>query len=147
MAWLALLPLVGAAEWTPSPAFGPAARALSARDGVFDCAAVEALSADPVGLLRELVDHAVRPPWVAMRAADCLVTRHAEAAAADLDAWVVDPERLGLGLLVVSRLDTLPEARALALAERAIASGPDAAAVRRRIEASAHASVRALVTP
>jgi hypothetical protein len=151
MFWLSLT-LVAAAEdsaaaWTPSAAFAPAAHALSARDGNFDCSTIEAMTPDPVGLLRELVDHAVRPPWIAMRAADCLVTRHAEAAAADLDAWVADPERLGLGLLVMSRLDRLPEERATFLAARALEQGPDPVAVRRRLDGSAHPAVRALVTP
>ncbi len=146
--WVFVVSLAfGQESWVPSPAFVDAARALSARDGAFDCAAVEALATDSVALLRELVDHAQNPPWVAMRAADCLVTGHAVEAAADLDAWVVDPERRGLGILVLGRLDVLPEPMAISLAQRAMTAGPNPTSAKRRIERATSAAVRAVVAP
>jgi hypothetical protein len=121
---------------------GAVIRTLSSRDPVA-CAAVDAT----VETWREVVRTAEGPPWVPMRAAQCLVERHAVAAQDDLAAWVIDPESLGLGLLVLGQLDRLPADLALRLAHLALAEGPAPERASPRIAASDHAAVRALVTP
>jgi hypothetical protein len=121
---------------------GAVIRTLSSRDPVA-CAAVDAT----VETWREVVRTAEGPPWVPMRAAQCLIERHAEAAQADLSAWVIDPEARGLGLLVLGQLDRLPAGLALDLARRALDQGPDPERARKRIATCVHAEVRALVTP
>lgn len=100
-------------------------RALSVRHPTPDCAAVEALTPTPVPTLLQMVDEAQQPPWVPMRAAECLVVRHPEEIRDRLDRWVVEPELRGLGLLVINRLDDLPLDLAKELAARAIAEGPE----------------------
>jgi hypothetical protein len=115
---------------------------LSSRDPVA-CSTLEA----PIEVWREVVWSTQGPPWVPMRAAQCLIERHAEAAQADLSAWVIDPEARGLGLLVLGQLDRLPAGLALDLARRALDQGPDPERARKRIATCVHAEVRALVTP
>ncbi len=139
--WFALMTFAQAADWTPSPAFEAGARALAARHDS-SCEAVEALTTDPVALLRELVDHAAAPPWVPMRAADCLASRHAEAAKVDILAWIADPERKGLAWVALDRLDVMPEPIAIELAAAAaVAPEPDRSL--RRIAKSERTAVRA----
>lgn len=108
-------------------------RALSVRHAAPSCAEVEALTPTPIPTLLRMVDEAHQPPWVGMRAADCLVLRHHESIGDRLDQWVVDPELRGLGLLVINRLDALPLALAQSLASRALAQGPDPEQTRERL--------------
>lgn len=142
-----------AASTTPtdSPAATPAddartrmIRALSTRDAGPTCADLEAMSASPVADLTAIVETVSMPPMVPMRAADCLVSRHAAEAEATLAKWVVDPNTKGLAMLVTDRVGAIPEDVAVRLATGALA-GPHAAAVKGAIEAAPQPAVRALV--
>lgn len=139
--------LMGAAqadEWTPTPSQEAMYRALSIRDPAPDCAAVEALSADPLADLLVMVDQVEQPPWVGMRAATCVTTRHAEAGKATIGGWVVDPDKRGLAILVFNQLDAMPATVALPLATAALA-GPLKADAEKRLQKAASAELRALV--
>jgi hypothetical protein len=127
-------------------AFDAVVHALSIKDPPPACEQVEALAPDPVPLLLRVVNEVERPPWVAMRAADCLVTRHAPSIESEMTSWMGDRERKGLGLLALGHLDDMEPALATRIASAAMA-GPyrDAASV--RIARSRQDSIRALATP
>src|SRR5262245_44072640 len=100
-------PPVAAAPRPDAPA-DPAAkdamlRALSSRDAV-SCADVEAMTASPVPVLVELVEVEM-PPTVGMRAAGCLVDRHAAEVADRLETWLTTDGNKGLALLVAQKID------------------------------------------
>lgn len=151
-----LLPLAvhAAAPAHPPAADSPAAvpsasqqalvRALSPRESPAACSALGALSSDLAGDLVWVADHVTAPPWVGMRAAECLLQDHAGTAGPYLRAWLTEPEARGLAWLVLDRLDTLPQPLALELARVAIAEGPDAGGARKRIARSDSAEIRAI---
>lgn len=119
-------------------------RALSMRDPV-SCARIEALTPAPVDTLLSVVDTVKMPPWAPMRAADCLLERHAIDVEERLDRWVTDPALTGLGRLVLARIDRLPLEVAVPIARRALAEGSDPALARERVLAAARPEVKALV--
>lgn len=110
-------------------------RALSARHPAPSCADVEAMTPTPVPTLLRMVDEAQQPPWVPMRAAECLAIGHHADIRDRLEQWVVDPELRGLGLLVLNRLDDLPLDLARDLATRAVQEGPEPEKTRERLRA------------
>lgn len=139
-------PASASEEWTPSAEEEAVYKALSARDGAPDCAAVEALAKDPVATLTSVAEHAIMPPWVGIRATHCLATRHAETAQATLSAWVAHPDKRGLALVITDGLGQMPEAAAVAIARSGLA-GPHAADLRERLErANVTPAVRAVLT-
>jgi len=144
LALLVFIQQAPAEDWTPSAEQAAVYQALSVRDAP-DCAAVEALATDPLDALRTVVEHAAMPPWAPMRAAHCMLTRHPDQARDDLLSWVGQAKTRGLGLLVLSELDTLAEPLALEIAGAALA-GPLADDARPRLADSAVPSVKALAT-
>ena len=137
-----------AAEHVPSADELAVHKALSARHFDGDCARIEALAKAPVQTLQNIVEHASAPPWAPMRAALCLTLNHAAEIQPDLERWVSDPELVGLGIQTLNKLDSLPEPIALAVAQKALAEGPERLEARTRLERSALAPVQTLlVTP
>jgi hypothetical protein len=136
-------PTATAQDWTPTAEQTAVYKALGARDPV-PCAEVEALASDPLDALRTVVEHASMPPWAPMRAAHCIATRHAEAARADLLAWVSDEQTRGLALQLLGELDEVDPAVAVDVARAALA-GPIADDARARLADSDLAELRALV--
>lgn len=136
---------------TPSPAppatpvggTAPLLIALSSRDDV-SCADVEALVTDPVPALVEVVTTVKMPPSAPMRAAGCLVERHAHEVPEVLEGWMKGDDTKGLALLVSGRLDGLDPELAVRLA-RAGMSGPWATDLQPAIEKSTVPEVRAVV--
>jgi len=131
----------------PPPSDGPAeidgmVRALSARDRGPTCVELEAMSEAPVEALLHIVEHVPLPPQAPMRAATCLVDRHADAIKDELLAWVKQEETKGLGKLVLQRLDTLPEPIAVDVARVAV-TGPLADDAVEAARASTREAVRA----
>ncbi|MEN0067868.1 MAG: hypothetical protein AAGA48_37410 [Myxococcota bacterium] len=120
---------------------------LSARHAV-PCETVTATSPDPVEDLLVVVEQVSMPPWAPMRAADCLIRQHAADVRVvdELQEWVVDPARKGLGRLVMTRIDALDAPMAVDLARRAWAANLDARFVERRLLRSANPDIRAVVT-
>jgi hypothetical protein len=116
---------------------------LSNKDGAPSCTEVEALAAAPTPALQRIVEGVSRPPTVAMRAADCLIIGHSAEITPVLEAWVVDPSRRGLALLVLDRLDKLPPDVALILAKDAM-GGPLQDLAVPRISRSTNPDVKAL---
>ena len=141
---IALSPLALADDWTPSAEEEAVYRALSVRDPVPSCEEVESLATDPVATLLVVVERASMPPWAGMRAAECLTSRHSEAIAEEIKAWVAQEETRGLAYLALNNLDDMPEALALEVASVALA-GPLADSAATRIERSEVPSVKALV--
>jgi hypothetical protein len=137
---------MAAAPVTGTPAQEGMVRALSARDAAPPCAEVEKLSPTPVADLRWLVHNVSNPPWVGIRAAECLITGHAAEVPADLESWVTAPELLGLGLLVFAHVDKLPPAQALHLAQLGL-TGPNPRLVKLRLAKSTRPEIQALAQP
>lgn len=134
------------ASWTPSPEEQAVYKALSLKDGGPTCEEVEALASDPVASLSAVAEHATMPPWVGMRAAHCLSTRHAEAAEPTLARWLVDPQLRGMALLLADDLSVMPEPVALRLATAGLA-GPHAEDLRKRLDRSEVPALKALASP
>ena len=140
--WVAVWWSVGASA--SAPAADAVVEALTARHPV-PCAEVEAHATDPVAELRWVVDHVQRPPWAPMRAADCLIQHHASEVGGLLRAWVTDPEKRGLGRLVVARLHVVPVAQAIELGNLALERSSEPARVKRTLARSPSQELRALV--
>lgn len=128
---------------TPSRVQEAMYQALVSHEAGVDCGALDAMSADPVGDLTFIVDHAEKPAWVAMRAAHCLIQRHAVVAEPVISGWMTGGETRGLALLTAKDLDSVPADLAERLARQAL-NGPHAAAVRPRLADSAHPKLRAM---
>ncbi len=144
---LGLCPSAFAAEtWAPTPAETELVRALSARDGAPSCAELEAMVPAPVGSLQSIVEHVTMPPWVGMRAADCILAGHAAESRTLIESWVTRPELKGLGILTLGRLDAMPADIATAIATKAIEAGPDTADARKRVARSSRPEIAALAT-
>jgi len=122
---------------------------LAARDAPPACAALfEGRDAAQVrAALVSLVGNEVRPPWVPMRAARCLIEEQgSEPEVVELvGEWMVDPAVPGLALVVVGSLDELPVEVAVELAglavERAGREPRFALHARPALERSAHPEV------
>lgn len=91
------------------------------------------------------------PASVPMRAADCLAERFADDSGvqAAFTSWTADPARPGQVLLLLGRVDTLPEPLVLALLGGSLASPSARLSEKARsiAESSAVPAIRALVTP
>ena len=118
-------------------------RALSVRDPVPACADIEALTQTPVPTLVEVVDHATMPPWVGIRAADCLVQNHSAEIEAELLSWVSTPQTKGLAILALNQLDVMPSELAVKVATTAV-EGPLAATARPRIARASDETLKAI---
>lgn len=143
------LALTGAALAKPEPTAEQQAvyKALSARHESLSCTELDAMSTDPLGTYLYLIEHATQPAWVGMRAARCVMLNHAEAARPDLERWVVDADKRGLGLLLVSQIDELPLTMAKELAVKAMYEGPDPDGMRKRIARARTPEIAALAAP
>jgi hypothetical protein len=135
-------PVREAAEASPSQE--AIIQALSVREPAPTCGGLAALSAAPADDLAWVVTNVTSPPWAGMKAAECLVLEHTEAARPLIDAWVTDPRLKGLGWVVLKHLDAMPRPMALEIAQLAVDKGPDPAGARRRIRRSKVPEIQAL---
>lgn len=131
-------------EWNPTAEQQAVYKALLVRHDAPSCDALDGMSADPVDTYRYLVDHASQPAWVAMRAARCLMVNHPDAAKADMQRWVTDPQAKGLAILTMTNLDALPLPIATELATLALTDGPDPDAMRKRIQRAENPQIQAI---
>lgn len=146
---LPLFALLGAIPVPAAAAPAPSARqqalydAFSARDAGPACDSLgpvdSALSAD----LMFLVEQAVQPPWVAVRAADCLLQLDPLGTQSAARRWVVAQDSRGLALLTLGKLDSLPRPMAIDLAQTA-RRGALAADATPRIAKAQTAEIRAI---
>lgn len=139
---LLLLPLISAAH------AGTAYDTLRVRDEV----TCESLGTPTPELRAELLSLAgpeAEPAWVSTRAAGCLFDLYGSDAdfASLVSPWFSDSTRAGLGLIALAKLDKVPVAAAVTLAQAAIAT-PDErwqGRFRSRVARSAIPEVAALV--
>ena len=137
-------PTQGAASQDLSPERAALVQALSPHDGAPPCANLGALSPDPANDLLWVASNVTSPPWVGMRAAECLVEGHATAARSTLLTWVTQPQLKGFGMLVLGKLESVDTPLAIELAKAALSGGPDPAGARRRLLKSSKPELRAL---
>jgi hypothetical protein len=107
----------------PTPSQTALYDALKIRDAAPPCASLKPMSKDLATDLIWLVDNASQPPWVGIRAAQCVIREHHEAKAATIQGWVTQPDRRGLAILTFGLLDELPAPQAKTIQEAALA-GP-----------------------
>ena len=117
---------------------------LIARDKAPPCTELSSISDRLVEDLQWLMDHVKTPPWVGVRAAQCIIELHAPAELSRIQGWMLDPTQPGLTLVVLGELDGLPAPIAIAIIQVAL-TGPHAAKVAPRLLQSAHPQVRALL--
>jgi len=119
-------------------------RMLSIRDSTPACATLSPISDRLVTDLQWLMDHVEAPPWVGVRAAQCIMQLHGENEIERIKRWVQDPDKKGLVLVVLGEIDELAPLTARTIVEAALI-GPHNDLVLPRIEKSIHPEVRALV--
>ncbi len=120
-------------EPAPSPSQTALYDALKIRDAAPPCASLTPMSKDLATDLIWLVDNATQPPWVGIRAAQCVIREHHEAKAETIQAWVTQADRRGLAILTFGLLDELPAPQARAIRETALA-GPLAEDAKKHIQ-------------
>lgn len=144
---LALIAALGADPApSPSPSQEALYRALVVREGAPTCAALAPLSPTLVEDLVYLTENAKQPTWVGIRAAECLLTEHHEAALPVIIGWMGRSDAKGFALVAVEKLDRMPMDRAMAVAQAGLA-GPLAETLRPRIARLPQAELAALATP
>ena len=124
----------------PSPAQTALFNALKLRHEGPPCSDLTALSESAADDLVWLVENVKHPPWVGIRAAQCVIREHTDAKADAIDLWVSEPKHRGLALLTMGLLDELPEPAAIRFATLAL-EGPLADEARKRLVDSIHESV------
>ena len=108
------------------------------------CAALVEDLATPVPTLRWVAESVPQPPWVAVRAAGCLVSERPTEARDDLLRWVRSPEWAGLARVAVGQLDQLPGGLARELATAAV-QGPLDHELRELLRRSENVDVQAVL--
>jgi len=121
-------------------------RMLSVRDHAPACATLTPGSDRLVEDLQWLMDHITAPPWVGVRAAQCIIELHAETEVKRIEGWVQDSGKPGLILVVLGALNQVSPQTARTIAQAAL-KGPHTARVQPRLMKSKHPEVRALVAP
>ena len=123
--WLILLQIANAENPT-------LIRQLSLRDGSPSCTK---LAEEHTGLqeeLQQLISADIRPSYVPMRAANCLL----ELYPTDLETyklWMISPENRGLAFLVINKMESLPLEVSVPLAQAGL-EGVHSKGVRIRLE-------------
>ncbi|NCG19916.1 MAG: hypothetical protein GWP91_12980 [Rhodobacterales bacterium] len=151
---LQLIIFAGVAFSEPSSDYTPSAQeltlhqALSARHNVPSCEQLEEGIDHPATAWLNLSEHAATPPWVPLRAATCLIKRHAENPAVKnaFLRWVSEERWMGLGKQLLNQLDQLPESHAIEVATQALANGPASLDAKGRVLNDSRPGVRALAT-
>jgi len=108
------------------------------------CPTNERLGFDPGPHFVDLAETVKMPPWVAIRAASCVVRLHSHLGEGHFIQWVSHPGWAGLGRVVLERLDDLPEAMALSVASEAL-KGDLASHARTQLKESKYVRVRQLL--
>ncbi len=142
---LFLLSSAQAATLSPTPGQQALYDALVVRHDPPTCAALDAMSPDPVTDLAWLVDNATAPAWVGMRAAQCLLVGHPVEAQPHFEGWLSTHGHRGLAILFTQRVDELPLPVATSLTRTALA-GPERSEVQPRLVQSEVPEIRALAT-
>ena len=95
---------------------------LSAKDGSSSCLQLAQENDNIQAELQQIVIADIRPSYVPMRAAKCLLRLYPE----DVNTyreWMINPEQKGLAYLVVNQMSSLPIDVSLALASQGL-NGP-----------------------
>ena len=128
----------------PSPSQTALYDALKARENPPTCETLAKLSPQVADDLIWLMDHAYQPAWVGIRAAYCVLTKHADEKAPEIDTWVTDPERRGLAILTIGFLNKMSDEQMERIAAKAL-SGPHAADAHKHLSESGDPKLMKLV--
>ena len=108
-------------------------RQLSLRDGAPDCAELKNGNGQLQADLMVMVNTVKQPPWVGMRAANCLMTRFPLESKDTFKMWMSGEQTMGLAYLLGAQLSQLPDEVAVEVG-RAGLSGPYSEGVKTRLE-------------
>ena len=116
-----------------SPAQHILLRQLSYRDGAPDCKELSNDNGQLKDDLLVMVNSVMQPPWVGMRAANCLITRFPLESIDTFKSWMQSEQTMGLAFLLGTQLSQLPYQIAIEVGRVGL-SGPHAEGVRSRLE-------------
>ena len=116
-----------------SPAQDTLLRQLSYRDGAPDCKDLSNDNGQLKDDLLVMVNSVMQPPWVGMRAANCLITRFPLESVDTFKSWMQSEQTMGLAYLLGAQISQLPYQIAIEVGRVGL-SGPHAEGVRSRLE-------------
>ena len=116
-----------------SPAQDTLLRQLSYRDGAPDCKDLSNDNGQLKDDLLVMVNSVIQPPWVGMRAANCLITRFPLESVDTFKSWMQSEQTMGLAYLLGAQISKLPYQIAIEVGRVGL-SGPHAEGVRSRLE-------------
>ena len=116
-----------------SPAQHTLLRQLSYRDGAPDCKDLSNDNGQLKDDLLVMVNSVMQPPWVGMRAANCLITRFPLESVDTFKSWMQSEQTMGLAYLLGAQISQLPYQIAIEVGRVGL-SGPHAEGVRSRLE-------------
>ena len=124
-------------------------KALTLRDGGPACEVMQTWGSDSevASVMREITETVSMPPWVPMRAAQCVVNDAKTDARsyALIEGWMSDTNTTGFALLVMQNVDRFEANRAQSLAElavkRAVVEPRFGRLVQRTMDRSRHTAV------
>ena len=108
-------------------------RQLSYRDGAPDCKDLSNDNGQLKDDLLVMVNSVMQPPWVGMRAANCLITRFPLESVDTFKSWMQSEQTMGLAYLLGAQISQLPYQIAIEVGRVGL-SGPHAEGVRSRLE-------------
>ena len=116
---------------------------LSNRDGIYSCEKLQEAYSDLQYQLKNLVSNEIKPSYVPIRAATCLLELYPQ----DLETyqdWMDKKETLGLARLTTSKLETLPITISIPLVETAL-KGENASKLLPRLQKIENKEVQSIV--
>ena len=120
-------------------------RQLSQRDSIPSCALLVTQHDNLQMKLQQLVNADIKPSYVPMRAAGCLLELYPR----DVDTyreWMIAPENKGLAFLVINKMEKMPVEVSVSLAQSGL-EGAHAKGVRTRLERVRVVEIQELLAP
>ena len=97
----------------------------------------------PAPIYVQVAENVPLPPWVSIRAANCVFSTDWRVVENDLRRWMMSAQTTGLGRVVIENIDTLPEEKAVEFATTAM-TGPNRVYAKGVFESSRYDRVRNL---
>ena len=108
-------------------------RQLSHRDAAPPCTELENTEGQLQPNLMVMVTEVTQPPWVGMRAANCLIERFPVESKETFQEWMRSEQTMGLAYLLGAQLSVLPTEVAIDVGRVGL-SGPHAEGVKKRLQ-------------